>query len=95
MLVGWLVALQGVPEAEGSFFQYKCPQTPHFAKKKRKERVLGSFCVDSLSPLFNFFPKHIQTPSNTLDSPLFSTIIKVVFLHPIFLSLIPYLGFEV
>ena len=39
--------------------------------------------------------KHNQTPSNILDYHLFSTIIKVVFLHPILLSLVPYLGFEV
>ena len=96
MLVGWLVALQGVPEAEGSFFQYKCPQTPHFAPKKKKKKGFSrQFWADSLSLLSLISlpntSKHIKTPSNTLDSHLFSTIFMVVFLHLIFLSLIPYL----
>ena len=30
---GWLVAIQGAPEIEGSVFHYKSFQTPHFAKK--------------------------------------------------------------
>ena len=86
------MALQGVSEAEGSFFQYKRPQTTHFVKK---EDLGSSKLILSLSSLFNFSPKHIQTPSNTLNSYLFSTILKVVFLHSIFPSLVPHLGFEV
>ena len=89
----WPVALQGAPATEGSLFHYKCPQTPHFVEKND---FLGNFGqILSLSSLSNFSPKQIQTPSNTLDSHLFSTIFKVVFLHLIFLSLVPYLGFEV
>ena len=99
MSTRWLPALQGVPEAKESFFQYKWPLTPHFAPKKRKRKILGSFWANSL-PLLSLIslsntPKHIKTPSNTLDSHLFSTIFKVMFLHLIFLSLVPYLGFEV
>ena len=33
----WPAALQGVPNAEGSFFQYKLSQTPHYEKKKKKK----------------------------------------------------------
>ena len=89
----WLAALQGVWVSKGSLFHYKCPQTPHFVEKND---FLGNFGqILSLSSLSNFSPKHIQTPSNTLNSHLFSTIFKVVFLHLIFLSLVPYLRFEV
>ena len=90
----WSAALQGAPATEGSLFHYKCPQTPHFVEKKRFSRQFWADYL-SLSSLSNFSPKHIQTPSNTLNSHLFSTIFKVVFLHLIFLSLVPYLGFEV
>ena len=89
----WPAALQGAPAIEGSLFHFKCPQTPHFVEKND---FLGNFGqILSLSSLSNFSPKQIQTPSNTLDSHLFSTIFKVVFFHLIFLSLVPYLGFEV
>ena len=60
---------------------------PLILPKKKKKEFLGWLSL-SLS-------KHIQTPSNFLDSHIFSTIIKVVLLHPIFLSLVPYLGFEI
>ena len=87
------MALQGALEVEESLFSHKSFQTPHFSKRKW---ILGFFFKeDSLSPLSNFSPKHVQTPLNTLDSPFFSTIIKEVFLHPIFFSLVQYLGFDV
>ena len=56
-----LVTLQGAPKAERPYFQYKCPQSPHFATKKKKfwAVFLGRF---SLSPFSNFSPKHHQTP---------------------------------
>ena len=34
----WPAALQGVPNAEGSFFQYILSQTPHYEKKKKKKK---------------------------------------------------------
>ena len=91
------VALHGAPVAKGSLFCYKNLQTPHFAPKNKKiKNILGSiFGRFSPSSLSNFSPKHIQTHQNTLDSHIFSTIFKVVLLHLIFLSLVPYLGFEV
>ena len=57
MSVGWLEALQGAPEAEEVLFSNKSFQTPHFAPKKGQ-----FFWANSLSPLSNFSPKHIQTP---------------------------------
>ena len=76
--------------AEGSLFQYKYPQTPHFVEKENNSR--HSF---SLSLSLSLSPKHIKTPQNTLDSHIFYTTFKFVFLHLIFLCLVPYLGFEV
>ena len=58
----WPAALQGVPNAEGSFFQYILSQTPHYEKKKK---IMGSFWVDSLSSLSQTHlntSKHPQTP---------------------------------
>ena len=82
---------------KGHFFAIKAsrPLILHKKKRKKRERILGSFWADSFSPLSNFSPKHIKIPQNTLDSHLFSIIFKVVFLHSIFLSLVLYLGFEV
>ena len=92
MLARWPVDLQGVPQLKGYFLTINDPR-PLILPKKND--FLSSFGQILFSSLSNFFPKHIKTSSNTLDSHLFFTIFKVVFLHPIFLSLIPYLGFEV
>ena len=70
------MALQGAREADWSFFQYKCPQTPLFCKNKK---ILGRFQADSLSSLSNFSPKHIQTPSNTFDYSFFTIISRQCF----------------
>ena len=93
----WSAALQGAPATEGSLFHYKCPQTPHFVEKNDFLGNFGQIISLSLLSLISLLntSKHLQTPSNTLNSHLFSTIFKVVFLHLIFLSLVPYLGFEV
>ena len=69
MLASWSTALHGALAAKGSLFRYKNLQTPHFAPKKKKKRILGSilgrFSLSlslSLSSLSNFSPKHIKTP---------------------------------
>ena len=74
----------------------RSPEPSFCIKKELKKKktlltpILGSFCAVSLS---NFSPKHFKThpntskhPPNTLDSHLSTTILKVVFLHLIFLD---------
>ena len=77
MALVWQLAVVRLLEAERSKMAYKYTQTPHFAKNKNKNKIkrnLASFWADSLSPFSNFSPKHIQTPSNTFDSSIFSKI---------------------
>ena len=82
---------------KGQFSNIKASR-PLILQKKKKRRDFGQFprqilFLLSLISLPNI-SKHIQTSPNTFDSSLFYNH-NVVFLHSIFLSLIPYLGFEV
>ena len=90
----WPATLQGVPVAKVAFFQYKCPQTPHFAHTHTHTHTQNDF-LGSLRQILSLSLISLPNTSNTLDSHLFSTILKAMFLHLIFLSLVPYLGFEV
>ena len=66
--------LIGAGEADCSFFQYKCPQTPHFARIRRFQAVSGQI-LSLLSLIFHLnTSKHIRTPSNMFDSSFFTII---------------------
>ena len=99
---------QNYQRQQGGWQPFKVHQKPkgHFSSinapgplflQKTKE-LLGNFWrILSLLTLISLpnTSKHIKTPSNSLNSHMFSSIFKVVFFHPIFLSFVPYLGFEV
>ena len=89
-------------QLKGHFFTINAPRPLILPKKNKIKNIyifqafLGRFSLSLLSLIsLPNKSKHIKTPSNTLDSHLISTIFKVMFLHPIFLSFVPYLGFEV
>ena len=58
---------------KGQFFPINTPK-PFIYKSKRRFWAVSQ--ANSLSPLLNFAPKHIQTPLNTFDSSLFSIITR-------------------
>ena len=60
----WPATLQGAPVAKVAFFQYKCPQTPHFAHTHTHTHTHTKWFsrqswADSLS-LSNFSPEHFK-----------------------------------
>ena len=72
--------------------QISIMNTPRPLILQKEEEDFGQFLGQILSLfLSNLSPKCIQTPLILLFSPIH----KVVFLHSIFLSLVPYLRFEV
>ena len=95
MSTWWSVALQDASEVDGAFSSINASKPLILQKRKKFQAVLGKF---THSPISNFSPKHLQTHQSTLKnlrfSSFFSSIFKVEFLHPVFLSLVPYLVFE-
>ena len=84
------------PKGQFSTIKASKPLILQQHQQKKRKKILGSFLGRfSLSLLSNFSPKHILSTTKRLCFFSFHHNYKVVFLYPIFLSLVLYLVFEV
>ena len=84
------------PKGQFSTIKASKPLILQQHQQKKRKKILGSFLGRfSLSLLYNFSPKHILSTTKRLCFFSFHHNYKVVFLYPIFLSLVLYLVFEV
>ena len=93
-LKGLSMSLQG-PSPRKACQGYKRPQAP-LRPKKKETPLATAFCLDEF---WAFLPsskpkKHTKNTSKPLDSSLHQKY-KVLFLYPIFFSLVLHLGFKI